>query len=197
MVVVPPFEGRNLSQTVTTLKDYLNQLLSHTITRTPIIATIDRRQHRAWMSFRHGGEPSTTTVRTHFGPMDLFLSQGCDIIGGEHEPVRLRTLSYRYTLAPLGAAEPLFRWEYERFPGPGSYWCQHHVQGPIDLDVGRGARISLNDLHLPTGWVPIEEIIRFLIVDLGVPPLDTSVDDDGVPGWHRRLSDGASILSGD
>jgi hypothetical protein len=46
---------------------------------------------------------------------------------------------------------------------------------------------SFNDWHLPTGWVPIEEIIRFCIVDLGVPPLDTSVDADGNPGWHTRL----------
>jgi len=29
--------------------------------------------------------------------------------------------------------------------------------------------VSLNDLHLPTGWVTIEEVIRFCIVDLGVP----------------------------
>jgi len=127
--------------------------------------------------------------------MELFLGQMCDVIDGEHERVQLRTRSYRYSIMPQGATEPLFRWEYERFPSAGSYWCQHHLQGPIDLDVGRGSTISLNDLHLPTGPVPIEDVIRFLIVDLGVPPLDTSVDDDGVSGWHRRLVESASIRS--
>jgi hypothetical protein len=192
-----PFEGRNLTQASTAFKDHLNRLLSHTITHTPIIASVPRRQERAWLSFRHRGEPSTATVRTRFGPMELFLSQECDVIDGEREPVRLRTLSYRYTLTPLGADEPLFRWEFERFPEPGSYWCRHHVQGPIDLNVGRGTTISLNDLHLPTGWVPTEEVIRFLINDLGVPPLDTSVADDGVPGWHHRLQESVTSLPGE
>lgn len=30
--------------------------------------------------------------------------------------------------------------------------------------------IDLNKAHLPTGWVTIEEVIRFLIVALGVDP---------------------------
>ena len=40
---------------------------------------------------------------------------------------------------------------------------------------------------MPTGWVSIEEIIRFCIVDLGVPPLDPGVDADGIPNWHTLL----------
>jgi hypothetical protein len=30
--------------------------------------------------------------------------------------------------------------------------------------------LDLNRAHVPTGWVTIEEIIRFMIVDLGVKP---------------------------
>jgi hypothetical protein len=37
--------------------------------------------------------------------------------------------------------------------------------------MGRAGKIPMDDLHLPTGYVPIEEIIRFCIVDLGVAPI--------------------------
>jgi hypothetical protein len=33
-----------------------------------------------------------------------------------------------------------------------------------------GHTVSLNDLHLPTGYVPFEEVLRFCIADLGVSP---------------------------
>jgi len=39
----------------------------------------------------------------------------------------------------------------------------------------------LNDLHLPTGYVLLEEIIRFCIVDLGVRTLDAD--------WNKTLED--------
>ena len=97
-------------------------------------------------------------------------------------------IDYQYTVAPLGSDDPLFRWEFVRFPSSGSFWCRNHLQGPINIGVG-GRMVNLNDWHLPTGWVSIEEIIRFCIVDLGVPPLDTNVDADGSPGWHARLTD--------
>ena len=43
----------------------------------------------------------------------------------------------------------------------------------------------LNELHLPTGWVPIEEVLRFCIDDLGVRPLS--------PGWHETLAASARL----
>ena len=43
------------------------------------------------------------------------------------------------------------------------------MQLPATLDAGNGT-LDLNKAHLPTGWVTIEEVIRFLIVDLDVQP---------------------------
>jgi hypothetical protein len=37
----------------------------------------------------------------------------------------------------------------------------------------------MNDLHLPTGWVAFEDIVRFCIDDLDVTPLSVS--------WHEVL----------
>jgi hypothetical protein len=39
------------------------------------------------------------------------------------------------------------------------------------LHDDQNRQVTLNDLHLPTGWVPVEEVLRFCIVDLGVRPL--------------------------
>ena len=37
------------------------------------------------------------------------------------------------------------------------------------LAIGDG-ELDLDKAHLPTGWVTIEEVIRFLIFDLGMQP---------------------------
>ncbi|MCC6495797.1 MAG: hypothetical protein IT193_06010 [Propionibacteriaceae bacterium] len=52
------------------------------------------------------------------------------------------------------------------------------MQGPTPLTFGP-TTVSLIDLHLPTGYVTLEDVIRFCIHDLGVPPLR--------PNWHEIL----------
>jgi hypothetical protein len=184
-----PIEGRHLREVSQILREHLNVLLSHTITRVPLIAYFDRGSTFTQLSFRHGGVPSTITLHTKFGSVDLFLAQMCDAIEGQHHRVQLRTTKYRYTLTPAGASEPAFRWEYEKFPSASSFWCRHHLQGPLPFQFGHSPTITLNDLHLPTGWVTIEEVIRVCIVDLGVTPLETALENNGVPAWHARLQD--------
>lgn len=44
----------------------------------------------------------------------------------------------------------MVRWEYDRIPEAETRKSGH---------------------HLPTGYVPFEEVLRFCIADLGVPPL--------------------------
>jgi hypothetical protein len=52
----------------------------------------------------------------------------------------------------------------------------------LDLSDDKGAahRLPLNAWHLPTGWIAIEEVIRFCIVDLGVRPK---------AGWQAVLAE--------
>jgi hypothetical protein len=51
-----------------------------------------------------------------------------------------------------------------------------NLQGPILLSFGP-ATVSLNSLHLPTGYVTLEDVIRFCIHDLGMPPLSADWDE--------------------
>ena len=82
--------------------------------------------------------------------------------------------------------EPVLRWEYEKFPQENvGLWCRHHLQGTVPIDFGQGPG-SLNGYHLPTGYVTVEEVIRFLIVDLGVTPL--TVD------WNAVLDESYSAF---
>lgn len=183
-----PVEGRNLREASHAYREDLNRLLTHTITRTPLIVVNDRNADVARISFRRGGFSSATMLTSRYGPVGLYLRQTLDAAEGQRDRIRLRVIDYQYTITPLGADDPLFRWEFVRFPSQGSFWCRNHLQGPIAIAIG-GQAVNLNDWHLPTGWVPIEEVIRFCILDLGVQPLDPSVDADGNPGWHTRLTE--------
>lgn len=115
--------------------------------------------------------------------MELYIGQVCvsEVDGdGNH---RLKTMQYRYAVSLVGQPEPKIRWEYIGYPIEDSLYCRHHVQGPISLDLldDHSSPVQLNDMHLPTGWVPVEEVLRFCIVDLGVQPLK--------PDWDQVLRD--------
>jgi hypothetical protein len=183
-----PFEGRTPREASQRYRNSLNSLLTHTITRTPLILVVGERSGNITISFRREGQTSAAALSTRYGPVNLSLHQTLDAVEGQRERVRLRVIDYQYTITPLGADDPLFRWEFVRFPSSGSFWCRNHLQGPINISVG-GQAVNLNDWHLPTGWVPIEEIIRFCIVDLGVPPLDPGSNADDIPTWHSRLKE--------
>jgi hypothetical protein len=110
--------------------------------------------------------------------MDLYVGQICGSIPVPGNQRRLITTKYQYMLTAEGDNEALFRWEYVREPHPSETWCRHHLQGRPRIVVGTET-VRLNEWHLPTGYVPLEEIVRFCLVDLDVPPLS----DD----WHAIL----------
>jgi hypothetical protein len=134
-------------------------------------------------AFRPRGYADAIPLKTNRGDMRLFLGQQCETrltAEGEHQ---VATVTYQYKLfAPGGGADAdaLLRWEYvKRWPKPEDQWCRHHLQGPLTLPLG--GEVSLKDLHLPTGYVVIEDVIRFFINDLGVRPLS--------PDWHKILEE--------
>jgi hypothetical protein len=173
------FEGRSRQQAGQALRDHLTTLLAHTLTHKPLIATFAGPTPTVFLSFRDGGQPSRAELHTRFGPMDLFVGQLYDAVAVDRSTYQLRPIEYQYTLTPVGSSEPLLRWEFVSTQPTHARWCQHHLQGPIPLRLGDAASVQLNDLHLPTGWVLLEEVVRFCIVDLGVQPLSAD--------WDSRL----------
>jgi hypothetical protein len=166
-----PFLGRSLGEASRVFVEHLNQVLHTTVTQMPLSLEISRNV--ANIRFRRGFDAATARLQTQYGPMALYVGYLCNTVvdaSGVHE---LRIASYRYALLPDGHTESLLRWEYIRTPADDAEYCRNHVQGPISLGISNrsGEDANLQHWHLPTGWVPLEEVIRFCIVDLGVPVL--------------------------
>ena len=163
-----PIRGRTLRKAAQNFCNHANRVLNRTVTKTRLLV-IDVPP-RVQVTFRQGGRPVEAKLQTRFGPIGLYFGQVCDSVVDQDGLHTLRTIEYKYTLTPAGADEPLLRWEYVKHLPPGAEWCRHHLQGPVDLEIHRHS-VPLDDLHLPTGYVTFEEVLRFCIVDLGVRPL--------------------------
>ena len=69
------------------------------------------------------------------------------------------------------------RFEYvSREMDPSARYSRHHVQFHRGYSKEQ-EDFSLSRLHIPTGWITIESVIRFLIADLGVAPLTEEWDE--------------------
>lgn len=92
---------------------------------------------------------------------------------------KLRTVEYRYRVqgTPDLNDEDCFRWEYVAREIRDSQHCRHHLHLQGDYTLGPWRTVPLARVHLPTGWVTVEEIIRFLITELGVPPKEPRWED--------------------
>jgi hypothetical protein len=129
---------------------------------------------------RGDGVASSVPLQTDYGEVYLTLTQLLEAVR-EGRKYRLTTRGYAYRL--LNSAEPtsdaVIRWEYVS-GADRDKWCRHHVQIGVAVALGNGA-IDLNRKHAPSGWITIEELIRFLIHDLGVTPIDDH--------WPQALED--------
>jgi hypothetical protein len=183
-----PIWGWTLQEATEAFRQHINSVLARTVTQTQLILLRTTTTERFQLTFRQAGAVHQARLNTKYGAIYLYLGQTCESDIDPDRRHRLRTVSYRYTLRPEHATDPIFRWEYVKTLGSNELFCRHHVQGPIPISLNR-AQLELDDVHLPTGFVTIEEILRFCIVDLGVTPLS----DD----WHNILSDSYERFKGD
>ncbi len=146
--------------------DHLRKLISSTISKTQYFGGFYSGTD-CKLSFRNGDEPCTIPIQTKFGRLHLYIGQlvRAEPDGGQY---RLETRQYWYRIqaTPGQKEKALLRWEYNQetaSDGP----CRHHGQF---MAATTTPELDLNKLHLPTGYVTIEEVIRFLIVDAGVAP---------------------------
>ena len=162
-------EGASLAEAAHELCDHFNSVLCRTITQVRLQPIIVKGDPFATVSFRREGKIATASLETRYGRLELYLLQRCSSVEKNSRHV-LRTERYRYALSLSPELEPLFRWEYTRAPEPGNQHRRHHVHLDTAINV-HGYMLSLKDLHVSTGYVPFEEVIRFCIVELGAPPL--------------------------
>ena len=166
-----PIIGETAEGAVDLFVDHINEVLSSTITTRKVASLFVSGKGLAQVSFpRRSGSPTATRLETRFGGMRLLFSQVVGTSETEDQRHELHTRSYAYKLTMAADRQPFVRWEYVKPKGRGDRKCRHHLQGPIKLATGK-ANLALNEVHLPTGWVTFEEVLRFCIVDLKVTPL--------------------------
>jgi hypothetical protein len=118
-----------------------------------------------------GSSRPTVALDTTHGRVQFYFRQELHVEHEKGNGFRLTTKRYWYHLYKGDAIDAFMRWEYvDRKLEPEARYPRHHlhihdVVLPID---GSSAGIDLKKTHLPTGWVTIEEVLRFLISELGV-----------------------------
>ena len=178
-MAVPQGRGRNAA--AGGLCDQLNRLLNRTVTRARVVAT--RSGQQVNLELREGGQPGAV-VRTRHGRLILCLQQRITASDSARSRVVVDTGRYRYSLAVDRDFDALLRWDGHHGPRPTEHpYCTHHLQGTLAVELPRAAA-RLNDFHVPTGHVLIQDILRFLVADLGVRPLHQD--------WDRVLNESAS-----
>jgi hypothetical protein len=168
---------RSLQAAFSEFTEELNAVLRSTITTVPVIA--EPVFDQGVRSFSFGADGYAELRAERFGKLWLFLGQVCDS-SVEHGVHTLHTRSYSYGIGPAGQPKPTIRWDYEREWPPGKCFCRHHFQGSPEIGLGTDS-FELDEFHTPTGYVAVEDIIRFCIDDLGVPSASG--------GWHKILQD--------
>jgi hypothetical protein len=174
-----PFEARTAASAVQLFCDHLNRLLNTTLTRARLgFAGEPGGKSVVNIRLKEGVDSFAGLKTAHFGSVFLQLAQLVTTDPAGKRWHRLRTVRYRYSLSGHPEHDALVRWDYSREQEHGSKpWCRHHIQGSLEVKLPGGVA-KLNDFHLPTGYVAVEDIVRFCIVDLGVKPL--SPDWDGI-----------------
>lgn len=88
-------------------------------------------------------------------------------------------MEYNYHLLEGSSPDSrwIIRWEYKSHRRQRNEHPRHHVHLAAVIDTPAG-KMDFDKLHLSTGWVTIEEVIRFLIAEIGVKPKANNWDEE-------------------
>ena len=165
-----PITGRKPWDCYEHFRAHVAELISDTLTqRFPLHVTESIDSYT--LSFRDHTGPITVPLDTTFGRLYFYFAHA---LRAPREGTKfvLHTHGYWYRLhaRPGPNEKALIRWEYVADENPFTNRpARHHVQIASGVSFQNG-RIDLNKVHVPTGRVPFEEVLRFLFTDLGVPP---------------------------
>jgi hypothetical protein len=165
-----PIIERTPQQCFDVFTDHLRELVAATVTRRyPLAGIVSAKGSRLSLSFREV-TPIAVPIETDYGRLFFYLGQAHEAVPHEGGGYRLTTRQYWYRLqhGPAVDSPAAIRWEYDR-DTRRDHHARHHAQSAAAMALG-DRTLDLNKAHLPTGWVTIEEVIRFLVHDLGMRP---------------------------
>ncbi len=154
---------------------HIKNLLNQTITDAPLKLVIRATDETRAALFPPGG-----VMPVRYSSLFLYIGQNLVVKQAERGQRHLRTVRYRYIIqeGPQPGDRQLLRFDYvppEQQKTPTQH-PRHHVHISTELSVGK-RQFNLARVHLPTGWVTIEELIRFIITELGVKAKPDDWDD--------------------
>lgn len=154
-----PISGRTPDECFRTFLSHVRDLITDILTQAHSIHVIRPRDAaQAWLSFRDHEGPVGIPIDTRYGRMYFYLWQLL-AAGPDSGRLRLRTLSHAYRIqeGPSRTSDvALLRFEYTTEPTERNY-PRHHVQMHGAIQSRSAGELSLEKLHVPTGWVTIEE----------------------------------------
>ncbi len=120
-------------------------------------------------------QSGSTTLKLARGReiLPLFVSQKIQIF--DNDNFRISTDKYYYVLWTPRANERLIDWHYHR-RNTNSFEAHLHIRDDVR---GRATGHTLVDLHVPTGRVPLEDVVRFAIQEQNVTAREA--------GWKNIL----------
>ena len=153
-----------------------------------------RDTNKRTLSFVSDDDNAIPLVTREHGTLYLYLAQELWTEELARNSYKLRTIRYWYKLyaqSPSVDDDAIVRWEYAKVAPVHSTSCRHHVQfGKMVTPLPLGGSVfNFEHFHMPTGWVMLEEICRFLICEFGVEP---PCGDE----WPRVLSEGEDAFYG-
>lgn len=175
---MPPLTGDRPAEAFRQFQDHIGRLLNCTVTDAPLSLIHPKDKPYATVTFRDEAEIATA-VPLFASRLLLYLSQSLRVEHQTDGTWKLRTMTYAYHILEGREQDSrwLVRWEYTSRDQREMKHPRHHVHLPVLLETPDG-NLDLDALHLSTGWVTIEEIIRFLIVEVGVKPKSTDWNAD-------------------
>lgn len=182
-----PIIERTARECFAVFTTHLGALVAATVTqRHPIIPVRGPDETRLMLGFREADRGIAVPLDSAYGRLHFYLGQALEAVP-EDGAFRLTTRSYWYRLqrGPSLSEQAVIRWEYDAATDKERH-ARHHAQMRAALQIS-DRELDLNKAHLPTGWVTIEEVIRFLIVDLEVKP---PCGDD----WPEKLQESERVF---
>lgn len=169
-----PITGRKPQECFNRFTDHLR----------PVIAATLGEEH--YLHFGRDGQNSGTLTLGDLnsngvwllgkgGPFLLSLRQKVAVFENADKAWQLTTTEYSYAIYETDdeLADSVLRWDYKANPPSGKQWCRHHMQigkraqKAVELPFNEDT-LDLNRLHMPTAFVLIEDVLRFLLTDLEV-----------------------------
>ena len=178
-----PIQSRDPSECFELFANHTQSLIAETLTSKTPITLLRLRDTRGVLAFQQNvsGTPKAEAIpiSTHLGKLQLFLWQALEARASDGGIFTLTTTKYRYRLEVEESDDgstsngesyttELFRWEFD--PSQKNEHPPYHLHIFGAIPVGPRGSLNLRAVHIPTGRILLEDIIRFLITNLGFKP---------------------------